>query len=260
MASRKSREVSSTDERPPVASIHIELIDSEAMELWRTVAKVAATLGRDRRWCLVGGLMVALFAIEAQQNQRATTDIDVLADARARPSGTMWAAGHLTTLGATLYEPKAGDSDHGFRFELDGQIVDVLAPDGLGPLGANTNGKLQTIQIPGGTQALNRIEVVEIVLDGKAVALRRPTLIAAILLKARSLRVHSRPGDQRHDLVTLLSLLDDPRGARAEITAKEIGWVRSISDHLSIDDPAFQESFEASRLRAARAAYRVLAV
>ncbi len=251
--------VSPTDEHSPVASIRIELIDPDAMELWRTVAKVAAALGRDRRWCLVGGLMVALFAIEAQQNQRATTDIDVLADARARPSGTTWAAGHLADLGATLHEPQAFDPDHGFRFELDGQIVDVLAPDGLGPSGASTIGKLQTIQIPGGTQALNRIEVVEILLDGKTETLRRPTLIAAILLKARSLRVHSRPDDQRHDLVTLLGLLDDPRAARAEITTKEIGWVRSISDRLAIDDPAFQESFEASRLRAARAAYRVLA-
>jgi hypothetical protein len=250
--------VSPTDEQQPVASIRIELIDPNAMELWRTVAKVAAALGRDRRWCLVGGLMVALFAIEAQQNQRSTTDIDVLADARARPSGTAWATGHLTALGATLHEPEAFDPDHGFRFELDGQIVDVLAPDGLGPSGANTIGKLQTIQIPGGTQALNRIEVVEIVVDGKVVTLRRPTLIAAILLKARSLRVHSRPDDQRHDLITLLSLLDDPRTARAEITAKEIGWMRSISDRLSIDDPAFQESFEINRLRAARAAYRVL--
>ena len=39
---------------------------------------------------------------------------------------------------------------------------------------------------------------------------------------------------------------------------KEIGWVRSISSRLSIDDPSFQESFEAAQLRAARAAYRVL--
>jgi hypothetical protein len=242
----------------PVASIHIDLIDPDAMELWRTVAKVAEAFGEDRRWCLVGGLMVALFAIEAQQSQRATIDIDVLADARARPSGTAWATGRLEALGATLYEPQEFEGEHGFRFALDGQIVDVLAPDGLGRSGAITIGKLQTIQIPGGTQALNRIEVVEIVVDGQAVALRRPTLIAAILLKARSLRVHSRPDDQRHDLITLLSLLEDPRAARAEITTKEIGWMRSISDRLSIDDPSFQESFEADRLRAARASYRVL--
>lgn len=227
--------------------------------MWRTVAKVAGAFGEDRRWCLVGGLMVALFAIEAEQTQRATTDIDVLADARTRPSGTAWAAERLGELGATLREIQRSASPRGFRFDLDGQIIDVLAPDGLGPSGATTAGKLQTIQIPGGTQALNRTEVVRIMIEDTVVTLRRPTLIAAILLKARALRVHSRPEDQRHDLVTLFSLLDNPRAARAELASKEISWVRSISDRLSIDDPSLQESFEATRLRAARAAYRILA-
>ena len=226
--------------------------------MWRTVAKVAAAFGDDRRWCLVGGLMVALFAIEAEQTQRATTDIDVLADARARPSGTAWAAKRLEALGATLREIQRSEPARGFRFDLDGQIVDVLAPDGLGPSGATTTGKLRTIEIPGGTQALSRTEVVEIAIEDDVTMLRRPTLVAAILLKARALRVHSRPEDQRHDLVTLLSLLDDPRAARTELASKEIGWVRSISSRLSIDDPSFQESFEAAQLRAARAAYRVL--
>ena len=42
------------------------VIDPDAMQLWRTVAKIADQLdGRQTRWCLVGGLMVALFAIEA---------------------------------------------------------------------------------------------------------------------------------------------------------------------------------------------------
>jgi hypothetical protein len=246
------------DDGAPVASIRIEPIDPDAMELWRTVAKVAEAFGRDGRWCLVGGLMVALFAIEAQQTQRATTDIDILTDARARPSGTAWATGRLKALGATPHELQASERERGFRFDLDGQIVDVLAPDGLGPSGAMTTGRLKTIQIPGGTQALHRIEVVEIVVGEAAVALRRPTLIAAILLKARALRVHSRPEDQRHDLVTLLSLLGDPRVARADITVREIGWLRSVSDRLSIDDPALRENFDATRLRVAHAAYRIL--
>lgn len=106
--------------------------------------------------------MVALFAIEAQQAQRATIDIDVLADARARPSGTRWASERLKALGATLHQPEGFQWERGFRFDLDGQIVDVLAPDGLGRTGTTTTGKLKTIQIPGGSQALARVEVVEI--------------------------------------------------------------------------------------------------
>lgn len=202
--------------------------------------------------------MVALFAIEAKQAQRATSDIDVLADARARPSGTAWASTRLKALGATLHEPDSFEGERGFRFDLDRQIVDVLAPDGLGRAGATTTGKLQTIQIPGGSQALNRAEAVEIVVEDTAVTIRRPKLIGAILLKARALSVHSRPQDQRHDLVLLLSLLEDPRAAREEITAKETQWLRSIDKLLSIDDPVFEASFETARLRAARVAYRFL--
>ena len=242
----------------PVASIRIDLIDPDAMALWRTVAKVARALGEERRWCLVGGLMVALFAIESQETQRVTTDIDVLADARMRPSATAWATERLGSLGASLREVQGFDRERGFRFDVDGQIVDVLAPDGLGPGGATTVGRLETIQIPGGSQALNRTEVVEIVIDAETTRLRRPTLIAAILLKARALRVHARPEDQRHDLVALLSLLKDPRTAREQITGREIQWVRSITDVLAVDDPSRQMSFDAARLRAARAAFAVL--
>jgi hypothetical protein len=61
----------------------------------------------------------------------------------------------------------------------DDQIIEVLAPDGLGRA-ARTAGKLETIQIRGGTQALERNEV------------------------------HSRPEDQREDMITLLALVEDP--------------------------------------------------
>lgn len=245
-------------EDAPVASIRIDLIDPEAMELWRTVVKIASAFGPDRRWCLVGGLMVALFAIEAQQAQRATSDIDVLADARARPSGTRWASERLKALGATIRQPEGLERERGFSFDLDGQIVDILAPDGLGRTDATTTGKLKTIQIPGGSQALTRVEVVEVAVGDETARLRRPKLIAAILLKARALSVHSRPQDQRHDLVILLSMLDDPRAARATISAKEVRWVRSIADRLAIDDPMFEETFDRTRLRTARVAYRLL--
>ncbi len=82
--------------------IIIDALDPATMELWRTVAKVARTLNDEHmRWCLVGGLMVALFAIEAGRINRPTTDIDILGDARQRPSGTEWVTKQLAKLGAT---------------------------------------------------------------------------------------------------------------------------------------------------------------
>ncbi len=53
-------------------------------------------------------------------------------------------------------------------------------------------------------------------------------------------------------------MLDDPRAARATISAKEVRWVRSIADRLAIDDPMFEETFDRTRLRTGRVAYRLL--
>lgn len=112
--------------------------------------------------------------------------------------------------------------------------------------------------MPGGTQALRRTEAVEIIVDGRATRIRRPTLLAAILLKSRALAVHSRPDDQRQDLVTLLALVDDPRTLRGEASAAELGWLKAIGKALALDDPAWERRFDAEHMRAARAAYRLL--
>lgn len=69
----------------PVASITVNTFDPEEQRLWQTVAAIARQLGDDERWCLVGGLMVALFAMQAAQRPRVTTDTDVLTNARTRP-------------------------------------------------------------------------------------------------------------------------------------------------------------------------------
>lgn len=53
------------DDPAPIGApveIVVDALDPATMDLWRTVAKVAKTLDdQHMRWCLVGGLMVALF-------------------------------------------------------------------------------------------------------------------------------------------------------------------------------------------------------
>lgn len=240
--------------------IRIAALDPDAMALWRTVAKIARALGDDEsmRWCLVGGLMVALFAIEAGQIARPTTDIDILGDARQRPSGTEWVTARLLDeLDATRHEIAGLGARKGFRFEVDGHVVDVLAPDGMAKP-AMTSRRFQTIQIPGGSQALARTERVAIVVDDLRAVLHRPTLLGAVLLKARSLRVHSRPEDQRQDLVTLLGLMTDPRGSAEDMKPSERKWLRTIEAALNLDDPDLDARVDPLSLRIARAAYRRL--
>jgi hypothetical protein len=242
----------------PAPQIVVDALDPATMDLWRTVAKVARTLDdENRRWCLVGGLMVALFAMEAGQISRPTTDIDILGDARQRPSGTEWVTERLAGLGATRHEIGGFEAEKGFRFAVDGQVVDVLAPDGLGRP-AMTDAQFQTIQIPGGSQALTRMETVTVIIDGERVALNRPTLIGAILLKARSMRVHSRPEDQRQDVIQLLGLLTDPRAALDGLTKAERRWLRAVDDQLALDDRQLDATIDPATLRIARAAYRRL--
>jgi hypothetical protein len=102
----------------------------------------------------------------------------------------------------------------------------VLAPDGLkGP--AMIDGQFQTIQIPGGSQALRRVETVELVLGGVRTPVRRPTLLAAILVKARSLMVHRETEAQREDLIALLALMSDrAQPQRTSRLARASGWGR----------------------------------
>jgi hypothetical protein len=100
----------------PVASITINALEPAEQRLWQAVAAISRQLGDDERWCLVGGLMVAL---QAAQRPRVTTDIDVLANARTRPSGTTWAAQRLEAMGATLTDVDGLDGQRGFRFELE---------------------------------------------------------------------------------------------------------------------------------------------
>lgn len=239
--------------------IRIDALDPETMALWRTVARIAQALGYDgQRWCLVGGLMVALYAIEAGQGTRVTTDIDLLGDARQRPSGTEWITSRLQQdLGATQHAISGLSGKKGFRFEIDGRVIDVLAPDGLGQP-AMTSQQFHTIQIPGGSQALSRIQSVVILVDGLRVKLYRPTLLGAILLKARSLQVHSRPDDQRQDLVTLLGLMADPRLEAQDMKPSERKWLRTIEAALDLGGSDLDATIDPAHLQVARAVYRRL--
>ena len=233
--------------------------DDAARRLWEKIAELAQEFGIDQHWCLVGGLMVQLHAYEHAASPRPTSDIDILADARGRPSMTRRLAERLDELGAELADPPTTDPNLGYQFEVDDQTVEILGPDGLKDP-ARTLGKYETIEVPGGTQALNRTETVTIAIDGGSPSeIRRPTLLGAILLKARALKVHNRREDQRQDLVLLLSFVEDPRSMAADLRDSERKWLRQARVDLQLDDPLLQDRFSEEQLRLARLALEILA-
>lgn len=148
--------------------------DDATRRLWALVLSLAEKFGADREWTLVGGLMVQLHGFERDDDPRLTADIDVLGAARRPPRMTETMAALLVELGAEIADPPRSDPKLGYRFEFDGEIVELLGPDGLRS-DPKTTGGLRTFQASGGTQALRRTEVVLVSLDGSdPVAVRRP--------------------------------------------------------------------------------------
>jgi hypothetical protein len=121
-----------------VRTVETDASDGLSRRLWSSVADLAEVLPAE--WVLVGGLMVQLHAMEAGLDDvRVTQDIDVLGQARPR--------GALDTIHEAVEREgfQAGLPDvDGFahRYERDGLVVDVLAPDGVKPPAIVGSGRL----------------------------------------------------------------------------------------------------------------------
>ncbi len=231
-------------------TIDIAVEDDESVALWQQLADLAALLPGE--WVLVGGLMVQLHAFEhGAAEVRVTRDIDVL----AHP----WRQGALAAIAKALraqgFEPQEPDLDgYAHRFVRDGMIVDVLAPDGIKPP-PTLHGTHKAVGIPGGSQALNRSEEVHVCAEGRTFVLRRPTLLAAILIKARSLMVHADPDAQREDLLRLLTFVEDPRAMAADLRGSERKWLGAAEERFDLDGAS---GLDGDQMRLARLTFRLL--
>jgi hypothetical protein len=171
---------------------------------------------------------------------------------QARPPGALQAIDEaLCADGFELVGPDLDGYAH--RYRRAGLVLDVLAPEGIKP--AAMIGGHKAVGVPGGTQALRRAETVTVSVGGREFALRRPTLLGAILIKARSLMKHSDPESQREDLLRLLGMVDDPRALAVELRPTERRWIRDAEERLAFD--AFS-SLDDATVRRARQAFRML--
>jgi hypothetical protein len=229
--------------------INIDLEHEGTRALWRAVGELVSVLPED--WVLIGGLMVQLHALEhGHVDLRVTVDVDVLG--QARPQGALSRIDQV--LHDQAFEMDMSDPDgYAWRYTRDGLVVDVLAPDGF--KNPPKLGGVKALGVPGGQQALSRAEKVRVTVDGKSFELRRPTLLGAILIKARSLIRHGDPDAQREDLLRLLSLVDDPRTTAADLRKSERKWLRDVEGRLAFDEPA---AIDRRLVRRASQTYRLL--
>jgi hypothetical protein len=233
-----------------VKEVELHPPDGLSRELWSRLGDLVDVLPTD--WVLVGGMMVQLHALESGiADVRVTRDVDVLG--QARPRGALDAI-HDALL-RNGFDPDVPDLDgYAQRYTKHGLVVDVLAPDGVKPPPTVGEGR-RAVEIPGGSQALGRREEVAVHLVGRRFVLCRPELLGAILVKARSLMVHSDPEAQREDLLLLLSLVEDPRSMARELRKSERAWLRRAETRLALDRPA---TIAAEAAQRARLAFRLL--
>lgn len=188
---------------------------------------------------------------------RATNNTDILANSRTRPSGTERISATLTRVGFELLSPVGIDHGTAYRFQRGDEIVDVLGPDGVGPNPPRTVGNLETIQVEGGTQALDRTEAITVRLEGEETEIRCPLQLGALLLKSRSITKKDRDQD-REDLIRLLTCVQDPPALRAELRAGERRWLLRAETELDLEAPSLMSLFGSDQIRLARTTYRLL--
>lgn len=111
--------------------VQVEPATAEARQLWERTLELATEFGTDEPWALVGGLMVQLHAFEHGGDSRLTIDIDFLGDSRRRPAMTVRMAEMLDERGAEMAMPPRGNQSLGYKFEIDGSVVEILGSDGV---------------------------------------------------------------------------------------------------------------------------------
>lgn len=176
--------------------------------LWHILLDLAEQLRT--RWTVVGGQMVLLHALEHNQlPPQVSQDGDLVADVRTAPNAIGTIVTALRHAGFTV----AGMSPDGLahRYEHHAEPapirIDILAPDGLGPrTDLTTTPPGRTIEMPGGTQALQRTEWVDVRHEGRTAAVPRPSLLAAIVAKAAACALGGNPARHLRDLALLNAL------------------------------------------------------
>jgi hypothetical protein len=203
-------------EREPLVLPVSENLDAD---LWATLIEL--TEHSPGEWTLIGGLMVFVLALEnGETPPRLSTDIDVLVNARIVSNSIPKFVRELEQRGFELAGISADNVAH--RYHRRGISVDVLSPEGVGSrANLSTTSSGHTVQVPGGSQALDRTELLPIVFGVTTGYIPRPSLLGAIICKACAVFVDDVPDAQRLDLAFLLSLVDDPLALRNNLTSKD---------------------------------------
>jgi len=221
--------------------------------LWNELLDLAAEAPAP--WVLIGAQMVALHAWRAAaEAPRLSRDGDVLVNVRSEPRGTELLAKHLDERGFELEGP--GRMGLGHEFRRGAVSIDILAPDNLGTRASlRTLHQARTVSVPGGTQALARVETVDARLGKRRGVIPIPNLHGAIILKAEAISVDDVPDAQRQDVGLLLSLVPDREALKAQLSSGDRKLLRRYPEFADSASSLYRDITGA---REAAATYRRL--
>lgn len=228
--------------------------------LWAALLDVADA--QPEGWTLIGALMVMLHAHDAGIDARRTTvDADALADVRGVAHATRRLVATLDRLSWEMHPDHPKADDIGFRFVKDGLLFDVLAPDGLGErTDITTVPPLKTVPMTGGSRALSRTIVRDVVLGERVGLLPVPDLLGAVVIKSRAAAADRtstsdpshRPERHLEDLAVLYACVADLPALEADATRSDRKALRDAPEpRWHALDPNLRPQ--------AQAAYRYLA-
>jgi hypothetical protein len=205
-----------------VTTIELPTLAAPVNELWHALLDLAAEYPSG--WTLIGGQMVLLHAVEhGQVPPQISQDGDVVADVRLDRRALLHVVTLLERLGFRLSGISVEGLAHRYSREAKPRpvIIDLLAPDGLGSrVDLTTSPPGRTVQVSGATQALRRTEMVSVIHEGRHGHVPRPTLLAAIVIKAAAVQLMD-PARHYRDLALLCALTADPFDLADQLTAKD---------------------------------------
>ncbi|MBA3783029.1 MAG: hypothetical protein H0X12_14410 [Nocardioides sp.] len=192
-------------------------------------------------WTLVGGQMVHLHCAERGYSPlRPTDDADMVLDIKANAEILL----EFTTvlqdeMGFEADGITANGKQHRWKGTNSKASIDVLIPANVGerlPLRKGATGS-QTIQTPGGIQALHRTEVVAVTAAGREGFVRRPNLVGALIIKAAAHEVISDPlkGRHRADFATLAAMVSASDFRDEELSTSERKRLRAMITRTRAD-------------------------
>jgi len=215
--------------------------------IWAEIIRIAAEATAP--WTLIGSQMVHLHGwMAGEVRPSLSMEADLLADSVRVITATRQLSEQLIAAGYELTERSALGTGH--RFKKDDVAIDVLAPEKISLRDRQTYGRLSTVAVPGGRQAIHRTISVEVRTRTVEGEVRVPNLLGAILIKARAIGVSSHPESQREDFAFLLSLVTSLEQAErfvAELYGGQRRWLREHQEMSDSSHPCWRHINNADR-------------